>query len=44
VPHPQTWELELEDVETTHERLVIADRFGDLIGLFAGDEFAVEES
>lgn len=44
VPHPQTWELELEDVETTHERLVIADRFGDLIGLFAGDELAVEDS
>lgn len=35
VPHPQTWELELEDVEPSHERLVIADTFGDLVAIFA---------
>jgi putative hydrolase of the HAD superfamily len=37
VPHPQTWELELEDVESDHERLVIADTFGDLIAIFRGE-------
>lgn len=37
VPHPQTWDLELEDVDPGHERLVIADTFGDLIAIFSGE-------
>ncbi len=37
VPHPQTWDLELEDVEPNHERLVIADTFGDLLAIFSPD-------
>jgi putative hydrolase of the HAD superfamily len=37
VPHPQTWELEIEDVEPDHERLIIADTFGELIALFSGE-------
>jgi putative hydrolase of the HAD superfamily len=37
VPHPQTWELEIEDVEPEHERLIIADAFGDLIALFSAE-------
>lgn len=42
VPHPQTWELELEDVEPDHERLVIADTFGDLLAIFSPDSAAAE--
>lgn len=38
VPHPQTWELELEEVRDHGERLIIADRFGDIIGVFAPPE------
>jgi putative hydrolase of the HAD superfamily len=37
VPHPQTWELEIEEVQSDHERLVIADTFGDLIAIFRGE-------
>jgi putative hydrolase of the HAD superfamily len=34
VPHPHTWDLEIEDVGDYGERLVIADRFGDVVALF----------
>ena len=37
VPHPHTWELEVEEVHEYGERLVIADGFGDLVALFAPD-------
>ena len=37
VPHPHTWDLEIEDVQEYGERLVIADRFGDVVALFAPD-------
>jgi putative hydrolase of the HAD superfamily len=43
VPHPQTWELELEDVDAHHERLVIADTFGELIAIFSGEYGAARE-
>jgi putative hydrolase of the HAD superfamily len=35
VPHPHTWELEVEDVPDYGDRLVIADRFGDIVALFS---------
>jgi putative hydrolase of the HAD superfamily len=35
VPHPFTWELEVEDVHDYGERLVVADRLGDVVALFA---------
>jgi putative hydrolase of the HAD superfamily len=38
VPHPQTWELEVEEIDAESERLVIADRFGDLVVLFSPDD------
>jgi len=37
VPHPHTWELEVEDVKDYGDRLVIADGFGDIVALFTPD-------
>lgn len=34
VPHPHTWELEVEDVAGYPERLVVVDTFGDIVALF----------
>lgn len=38
VPHPHTWELEVEEVQEYGDRLVIADRLGDVVALFSPPE------
>lgn len=40
VPHPQTWELEVEEVRDVPDRLTIVDRFGDVVALFASPDEA----
>lgn len=34
IPHDHTWQLEHQDVDRTHRRLLVLDRFADLIGHF----------
>jgi putative hydrolase of the HAD superfamily len=34
IPHPHTWELEVEDLDRDHERLIIVDTLQDLLPLF----------
>jgi putative hydrolase of the HAD superfamily len=34
VPHERTWSLEREEIRDPHRRLVVVERFSDLIGLF----------
>ncbi len=34
VPHDHTWQLEHQEVDRGHERLVVVDRFVDLLNLF----------
>lgn len=34
VPHPRTWELELEDVPEAGDRLVIVESLGDVLAIF----------
>jgi putative hydrolase of the HAD superfamily len=34
IPHPHTWELEVEAVDRQHERLIIVDSLQDLVPLF----------
>jgi putative hydrolase of the HAD superfamily len=41
VPHPHTWELEVEDVREYGERLIIADRFGDVVAIFSSGDSTV---
>jgi putative hydrolase of the HAD superfamily len=35
VPHERTWTLEREEIRGARERLVVVDRFGDLLHVFA---------
>jgi len=35
VPHPRTWTLEREEINEAGGRLVVIERFSDLLGLFA---------
>jgi putative hydrolase of the HAD superfamily len=35
VPHPQTWELELEDVVDGGDRLVMVETLVEILALFA---------
>lgn len=37
IPHPHTWELEMEELDRGHERLVIVDSLHELIPLFVPD-------
>jgi putative hydrolase of the HAD superfamily len=34
IPHPHTWELEVEELDRHHERLIIVDSLQDVIPLF----------
>jgi putative hydrolase of the HAD superfamily len=34
IPHDHTWQLEHQDVDLTHPRLTVLDRFADLVTLF----------
>jgi putative hydrolase of the HAD superfamily len=34
IPHPHTWELEVEELDREHERLIIVDSLQELIPLF----------
>lgn len=38
VPHPQTWELELEDVQEAGGRLVVVESLSDVLALFLPSE------
>jgi putative hydrolase of the HAD superfamily len=37
VPHPNTWTLEVEEIEV-HEQVIVLERFGDLVTLFENKE------
>jgi putative hydrolase of the HAD superfamily len=37
VPHERTWTLEREEIQDTTGRLIVVERFSDLLGLFASD-------
>jgi len=34
VPHERTWSLEREDIQQVQERLIVIERFSDLLGIF----------
>jgi putative hydrolase of the HAD superfamily len=34
VPHERTWSLEREEIQQTGERLIVIERFSDLLGIF----------
>lgn len=35
IPHPSTWELEIEDIQDAGERLIVVDSMGDVVALFS---------
>lgn len=35
IPHPSTWELEIEDIREAGERLMVVDTMGDVVALFS---------
>lgn len=38
IPHPSTWELEIEEVDEAGERLLVVDTMGDVVALFSSPE------
>jgi putative hydrolase of the HAD superfamily len=42
VPHPMTWDLEIEEVDHTSDRLAVVDSFGRVIEIFAVPEDRTE--
>jgi putative hydrolase of the HAD superfamily len=38
IPHPQTWELELEEIEGPPDRVTVVESLSDVVRLFTGEQ------
>lgn len=38
IPHPQTWELELEEIDGPPERVTVVESLSDVVALFVGEQ------